>query len=121
MTENLLAGLSIALAGLIIVFLALGLFALVINLLGKIFAEKEPAQEQAASDVQETPSDSVLAVESDPSDDLPVVIATAISYFRAHANNTLGAALEEGKSGWWAMNRMNARQGTGIRIKRSGR
>ena len=119
MAQNLLAGLSIALTGLIITFTALGLFGVVIWGLGKIFKYKEPESE--ASDEEVTTEQPAIAVmEADTADDLPVVIATAVSYFLSQAQSSLGSSLEEGKSGWWAVNRMNASQGTGIRIKRSG-
>jgi Na+-transporting methylmalonyl-CoA/oxaloacetate decarboxylase gamma subunit len=118
--QNLLDGLSIAFAGLAITFLSLGLFGVIIYVLGIVFKEKQPNEESAA----ETPA---AATESAPTeiaadgDDLPIVIATAISYFRSQAQNSLGSSLEEGKSGWWAANRMSASQGLGIRLKRSGR
>jgi Na+-transporting methylmalonyl-CoA/oxaloacetate decarboxylase gamma subunit len=119
LVSNLLAGLSIALTGLIITFLALGLFGIVINLLQRFFPYKEPKEEETQNG-DDSSAPAVIASES-VDNDLPVVIATAISYFRSKTQSNLGSALEEGKSGWWASNRMNAQQGLGIRIKRSGK
>lgn len=119
MISNLLAGLSVALTGLIITFLALGLFGVAINLLQKLFPYKEAAEDVApAENDSEAPKES--AIES-TDDDLPVVIGTAISYFLSQAQGSLGSSLEEGKSGWWAANRMKAQQGVGVNIKRSGK
>jgi hypothetical protein len=120
LVSNLLAGLSIALTGLIITFLALGLFGVVINLLQKVFPYKPPKEDETQNgDASAAPEE--LSAESAADDDLPVVIAAAISYFRSKSQSNLGSALEEGKSGFWAANRMNAQQGLGTRIKRSGK
>lgn len=119
MEQNLLAGLSIALAGLVITFSALGLFGVIIYVLRLIFKYTPPPEEAAPA---EAPAAAVASETAAADDDvIPVVIATAISYFRSQAQSSLGSSLEEGKSGWWAANRMNASQGLGIRIKRSGR
>lgn len=120
MEQNLLAGLSIALAGLIITFLSLGLFGVIIYVLGIVFKYTPPKEDEAS----EAPAAAIESAATEPAaedGDLPVVIATAISYFRSQAQNSLGSSLEEGKSGWWAANRMSASQGLGIRMKRSGR
>jgi len=126
LTENLLAGLSISVSGIIITFMALGLFILVIVILQKLFPgtdgddngneSAEPAQASAEMAPQVQASE-----QSEEDVDLPVVIAAAIAHFRAKAQSSLGTSLYEGKTGWWSSNRMSARQGTGIRITRSGK
>jgi Na+-transporting methylmalonyl-CoA/oxaloacetate decarboxylase gamma subunit len=124
--ENLLAGLSISVSGIIITFMALGLFILVIVILQKLFPGTNGGDNgNGSSDpvlaiVEETPQVQV-STQSEEDEDLPVVIAAAISHFRAKAQSSLGTSLNEGKSGWWSSNRMSAKQGTGIRITRSGK
>lgn len=126
MIENLLAGLSISVSGLIITFMALGLFILVIMLLQKFFPgtngddDGNESSEPAQAIAEEKPQIQASA-QSEEDEDLPVVIAAAISHFRVKAQSSLGTSLSEGKSGWWSSNRMSAKQGTGIRITRSGK
>lgn len=121
MNENFVAGLSITISGILITFFALGIFILVMMLLTKLFPAKDESQveEKVAEAVEEQPAAAAVVEEED--NDLPVVIATAISHFRSKAQSSLGTSLMEGRSGWWASNRMNAQQGLGIRIKRSGK
>lgn len=121
MESPFLAGLSVAISGLIITFLSLGLFSVVISLLGRIFKEKEEVETIQESKGEETPVVLVADSIEEENAQIPVVIATAISYFRSKAQSSLGNSLEEGKSGWWAANRMNAHQHLGIRITRSSK
>jgi Na+-transporting methylmalonyl-CoA/oxaloacetate decarboxylase gamma subunit len=116
-----LSGLEVAVAGLIITFMSLGLFAVVISVLGKIFKYKEPAAEKTEDEGESNLVSEAEAAPVDEDADLPVVIATAISYFHARSQSSLGISLEEGKSGWWSANRMKAQQGIGLRITRSGK
>lgn|GEM_PF-867928 len=118
MIQNLLDGASVAVSGLIITFSSLGLFAIVIYLLGILFPYKE---EKAA--VEEGNEGEGAAVTQEPvtSDDLPVVIATAISYIRQKAQSNLGSSLETGKSGWWSAKRYQSQQRLGNRMIRSGK
>ncbi len=118
MIQNLLDGASVAVSGLIITFSSLGLFAVVIYLLGIAFPYKE--EKVAAEEVDES---EVAAVSQEPamSDDLPVVIATAISYYRQKAQSNLGSSLETGKSGWWSAKRYHSQQRLGNRMIRSGK
>ena len=121
MSENFLAGLSISVSGILITFLALGVFILVIVILKKLFPGIEAAApvDQPLTVIEELPA-MVETVDEEDSD-LPVIFAAAISHFRSKAQSSLGTSLMEGKTGWWASNRMNAQQGLGIRIKRSGK
>jgi Na+-transporting methylmalonyl-CoA/oxaloacetate decarboxylase gamma subunit len=115
------SGLEVAIAGLIITFMSLGLFAVVISVLGKIFKYKEPAGEESGDEVESNPMIEAEASPVDEDADLPVVIATAISYFHSRSQSSLGISLEEGKTSWWSANRMKAQQGIGLRITRSGK
>lgn len=118
MNNDILAGLSISISGLAVTFLALGVFVLVMMILQKVFSTKsDAAAEEETQDVPVVMESS----ETTEDDNLPVVIATAISFFRNQAQSSLGSSLENGKGGWWSSNRLNAQQGLGIRIKRSGK
>jgi len=112
-----LQGASVALSGLIITFTSLGLFAVIIYVLGRLFPFKEE-QVKTEEPVEEAPA-SITEVEDD--ENIPAVIATAISYFRTKAHSSLGSSLESGKSGWWSAKRISSQQGRGIRIMRSGK
>lgn len=118
MNNNIfLAGASVAISGLIITFSSLGLFAIIIYVLGLLFPFKEE-QAKPEETISEAP---VVVSEAAEDENIPVVIATAISYFRTKAYSNLGNDLDAGKSGWWAAKRITAQQGHGIRILRSGK
>jgi Na+-transporting methylmalonyl-CoA/oxaloacetate decarboxylase gamma subunit len=112
-----LAGASVAISGLIITFSSLGLFAIIIYVLGLIF----PYKEEKAKPEETGTENVVSAAETEEDEYIPVVIATAISYFRTKAQSNLGNDLTSGKSGWWAAKRFSSQQGHGIRILRSGK
>lgn len=119
MNNPLMDGLSISLSGIIVTFIALGIFVLVITLLKKIFpAEKDKME----TTVTETAEMSHASDSTENEDELiPVVIAAAVCYCQFQAQNSLGASLSEGKGNWWASNRSGALQNTEIHIQRSGR
>ena len=117
MSSVITEGISVAIAGLIITFFSLGLFAVLIYVLGIIFKEKEEAP-KAAIVSEETPT-ADNAETDDPN--IPVVIATAIQYFHSKTHLNLGSELEAGRSNWWMVNRMRSQQGLGQRISRSGK
>jgi Na+-transporting methylmalonyl-CoA/oxaloacetate decarboxylase gamma subunit len=112
-----LSGASVAISGLIITFSSLGLFAIIIYVLGLIFPYKEELvkPEEIGTEI------AVSAIETGEDENIPAVIATAISYFRTKAQSNLGNDLEAGKSGWWAAKHFASQQGHGIRILRSGK
>ena len=119
----LIQGLEISITGLAVTFTALGIFILVMMALQRIFREKTPVDDETSSSdesIIET-STVVVAQSSDEETDLIAVIAVAISYFRLKTLSSLGTSLETGKGTWWISNRLNAKQGTGITIKRSGK
>jgi len=116
--QNLLDGASVAISGLIITFSSLGLFAVVIYLLGIVFPFKE---EKVAPEEGEEESVSPVSQASVASDDLPVVIAAAIAFHRQKAQSNLGSSLEVGKSGWWSAKRYHSQQRLGNRMTRSGK
>lgn len=66
----------------------------------------------------DAPVETATIITEDDSE-VAAVIAAAISYLRAKTMSSLGTTLETGKGSWWVSNRLNAKQGTGINIKRS--
>jgi len=119
----IMQGLSITVAGLATTFLALGIFILVMTVLQKLFPGGEPKVAKAIVEPEAVITGGTPAVSDVEAGDshIPVVIAAAVSYFRGMAESSLGTSLETGKSSWWTTNRISARQGLGIRIKRSGK
>lgn len=117
MSQTLLDGLSVAFAGLVTTFLSLGLFGVLIYILGEVFKYKEEAP-QPSEDEEESAAPVASVSEED---DIPVVIASAISYFRLKSQSSLGNSLQGGKGDWWSASRNKSQQGLGIRISRSGK
>lgn len=111
--DPILQGLQISLLGMILTFLALGVFILIMVGLKRFFppsAEEVGNLEEAAEEA-ETP---LIEVESaDESEEGAVVaaISAALSYFQARQGGQLGQALQKGRSGWWAARRAEAHEG----------
>ena len=107
MTTPLLEGLNVSILGLLITFLALGVFILIMIVLQKIF----PSQEESPETMEETP---VLSIETDDKSEEGAVIAAiaaAAAYARSKGRSQLGAALSQSKGSWWAARRNEANQG----------
>jgi Na+-transporting methylmalonyl-CoA/oxaloacetate decarboxylase gamma subunit len=118
--SNLLFGLSLAVTGLIITFLSLGLFGVLIALLSTIFPYKPPMEETTPA-AEAAPASIELESPISADEEIPVVIAAALSYCLSKSHSSLGNALAEGKSGWWFANRIKSQQGLAVKIMRSGR
>jgi len=106
-------GLTISLLGILVTFLALGIFILLMVVLQKVF----PYREKNAVD-QVSPAEP--QVESTPDDEEQMVaaaIAAAVSAVRAVPHGDLGSALREERSPWWSANLLHARQGSTHRKK----
>jgi Na+-transporting methylmalonyl-CoA/oxaloacetate decarboxylase gamma subunit len=88
-------GLIVSLLGLLLTFLALGLLILTIVILQKLFGSSEKS---ATPEVTGTADDNTLDL-----DEIPVVIATAVTVLRHHERNAarLGQSLERGRGPWW--------------------
>lgn len=101
-------GLEVSVLGLLITFLALGVFMLIMIVLQKLFPgqeEKEPAP------VEETP---VLEIQTeDTSEEGAVIaaIAAAVAYARAAGRANLGDTLQQQRGGWWMARRLEANIG----------
>jgi Na+-transporting methylmalonyl-CoA/oxaloacetate decarboxylase gamma subunit len=112
-------GLSISISGLIVTFTALGLFILVMVVLLAIFKDKLAVVEPDASGIVQI--EKPVVRDDLGQEELIAAISAAVLFLRAKAQSDLGSDLDTGKSTWWVANRLNAQQGTGIRIKRSGK
>jgi sodium pump decarboxylase gamma subunit len=102
-------GLEVSILGLVITFLALGVFILIMVGLQKLFPGEVEAKETAQ--VEETP---VLEVQTaDSSDEGAVIaaIAAAVAYTRAAGRANLGETLQQQRGGWWTARRLEARIG----------
>lgn len=79
MLDTFMQGLSVSLAGLVITFLSLGLFALIMIVLLKLFPWK-PEQEETTSE-QET-SETVVVAESTQNEEVAAAISVALAYLK---------------------------------------
>ena len=107
----ILQGLQVSVLGLLITFLALGVFILVMVLLQRFFPGQEEVVEEAAAGSEETP---IVVIETaDESEEGAVVaaIAAALQYGYDTRHSSLGKALAEGKGGWWTTRRSEANLG----------
>jgi sodium pump decarboxylase gamma subunit len=102
-------GFYISLLGLLITFLALGIFILAMVVLKKLFPQRDG--EMAGQQVEETP---VLVVETaDKSEEGAVIaaIAAAVAFSRSSGRIRLGETLTQSRGGWWAARRAEASLG----------
>jgi hypothetical protein len=134
----ILEGLKISIQGLLVTFLALGLFVLIMIVLLRVFPfkpeigegqemEEEKKQDKIATTKgvkpERTPGGSVTFVSlTDPTlrcedEEIAAAITVAIHTIRAREASSLGAALIAGKGRWWADHRIAASQGSQVHIK----
>jgi len=106
------AGLQVSLLGLMITFVALGVFILIIFLLKSLF----PAETAPKEDGTRKPAE--IASETVVDEDLGEVVA-AIAVALDHArigpgsrSTSLGQSLQEGRGSWWAARRSEAGEGS---------
>jgi Na+-transporting methylmalonyl-CoA/oxaloacetate decarboxylase gamma subunit len=112
-----LQGLSISIMGIVITFLALGIFILIMIVLQRFFPPVN--EEEEAEGEPETVVEDILVRAEEEQDENAVVtaIAAALAFFKAQEKSaSLGDALREGHSGWWSSRRAEAN--TGRIIKR---
>jgi sodium pump decarboxylase gamma subunit len=105
-------GLEVSLLGLIITFLALGVFILVMVVLQRIFPPQGEEEGKEPETAEEAPV--LLSVNSaDESEEgaVAAAIAAALSYYRSAGRTQLGGSLIEGRGAWWVSRRSEARQG----------
>ena len=103
----ILQGLTISISGIIITFLALGLFILVMVVLQKLF----PAEsETPAGSVAEKKTIIESSTANDEEGEVVAAIAAAVAYFKQSFDQSvdLGNSLSEGRGTWWMVRRINA-------------
>jgi Na+-transporting methylmalonyl-CoA/oxaloacetate decarboxylase gamma subunit len=99
------AGLQVSLLGLIVTFVALGVFILIILALKALFPAERPSKRAV---VQQVDVIETSAVEDDDEGEVVAAIAAALAYARVGQGNrstSLGQSLQEGRSSWWAARR----------------
>ena len=112
MSNLIVQGLIISLAGMSLTFLALGIVILAIVLLNRIFRVKkatEPAEAVTKEQITVTVRDS-------ENEEIAAVITTAVAYWRYKSQSRLGLTLEAGRSAWWVTGR--ARQSPAEALQR---
>jgi len=103
----ILQGLTISISGILITFLALGLFILIMIVLQKLFPAE--SESPAGSDAEKkTIVESSTAVEDEG--EVVAAIAAAVAYFQQSfaQSGDLGTSLNEGRGTWWMVRRINA-------------
>jgi Na+-transporting methylmalonyl-CoA/oxaloacetate decarboxylase gamma subunit len=110
--NEVLEGLKISIQGLLITFLALGLFVLIMMALQRVFpfrlGKGERQEMDEGSEQIEVKTESTLRREDE---EIATAIAVAIQTIQARERSTLGENLVAGKGRWWAKNHMAASQG----------
>lgn len=79
MLDTFMQGLSVSMAGLVITFLSLGLFALIMIVLLKLFPWKPEKEETTTA---EEASETVVAVESTQNEEVVAAISVALAYMK---------------------------------------
>jgi Na+-transporting methylmalonyl-CoA/oxaloacetate decarboxylase gamma subunit len=107
---SLAQGLNVSLLGLVITFLALGVFILIMIVLQKLFPGK--AEQQVEQLVEDAP----MVLEVKTSDDslegeVIAAIGAAVTYVRQSGRGQLGGSLAQPRGEWWAARLVSARGG----------
>ncbi|WP_322509672.1 OadG family transporter subunit [Anaerolinea sp.] len=110
MNGDFLQGLTVSVLGILITFIALGVFILIMIVLQRLFPYREEEEEQAETAQIETrqPAEET-AVSQDG--EIVAAIAAAVAYLRLRANPQLGNSFQEGRSRWWFSRRLEAIEG----------
>lgn len=110
--SDFLQGLTVSLLGIIITFIALGVFILIMIVLQRLFPYKEGEQEQPASLAEAEPAQAPEKPSAGLEEGEAVAaIAAALAYLRFRGNPQLGNSLQEGRSRWWFSRRLEAIEG----------
>lgn len=111
--NDLMSGLQVSVLGLLITFLALGVFILIMIVLQRLF----PNKAEAAEAVEVLPQGELLEVVEIEDESLTAegevvaAIAAAIAVARGRSRSSLGNSLQESKGSWWSVRKMEARLG----------
>lgn len=105
-------GLELSLLGILITFLALGVFILIMVVLQRLFpSEQTDASAKTLTEKEEQPQVEVQIEEIGEDAAVVAAIAAALSYLRSRSQSSLGSSLQEGRGSWWATRKMEARLG----------
>ncbi len=109
--NNMVQGLEVSVLGILVTFLALGVFILIMIVLQRLFPgeSEEKQNDEQVQDAQ--PASMVEAAASDEDSEVIAAIAAALNFFNSHSQSSLGASLEKGRSEWWVSRRSEARTG----------
>jgi sodium pump decarboxylase gamma subunit len=103
-------GLEVSLLGIVITFLALGIFILIMVVLKRLFPAAD--QEIKAQVVEAAPAAEEAIVESaDGEGEIIAAIAAALAISRSRQQRSLGDSLLDGRGGWWTVHRIDSRLG----------
>ena len=108
--NTFMQGLEVSLIGLVITFLALGIFILIIVLLKKVFPYREEGEEEAG-ETEEAPALAVTELVEGEEAEIAAAITAALTYVRSRSRSQLGGSLAENRSGWWSARRAEANIG----------
>ena len=99
----ILQGLTISISGIVITFVALGLFILVMIVLQKLFPAESESDAEKKTIVESTTA-------NDDEGEVVAAIAAALTYFQQSFDQSgeLGALLTEGHGSWWMVKRIIA-------------
>lgn len=113
MSTDFSAGLQVSLLGLIVTFVALGVFILIILALKALFPAERAAKKSAA--VQPAAVVEVSAEAEDEEGEVVAAIAAALAFARVgqgRRSASLGQLLQEGRGSWWAARRSESSEGS---------
>ena len=101
-------GLVVSVVGLLVTFLALGVFILVMVVLQKLFPYREEAAEQSSGEPSDgiEPASTIAESTSNEEEEIAAAI-TAVAYLRSQHSSQLGSALLEGPGRYWASKRQS--------------
>jgi sodium pump decarboxylase gamma subunit len=108
-------GLSISISGMLITFMALGVFIFIMLGLQRIFP---PRPEQEEKDEPQNEPEPCAPVDVTEEEEIVVAVAAAVQFLRAEGQLSLGKSLEEGPGPLWTGRRLPSTTST-IRSNRS--
>lgn len=111
--QALMQGLSISISGMLITFLALGVFIFMMLGLQRLFPPKAEIDE-------ETPgkSEPCAPIENSEEEEIAAAITAVILYFRAESQQNLGKCLENGPGLLWTSRKISSTS-SAVRSNRS--
>lgn len=108
MNGDFLQGLTVSVLGILITFIALGVFILIMIVLQRLFPYREEEQAEVAQIETSQPAEETAVSQEG---EIVAAIAAAVAYLRLRANPQLGNAFQEGRGRWWFSRRLEAIEG----------